>query len=282
MDVWIMITKAIIPAAGLGTRFYPITSCLPKEVLPIGSFPAIYYPLNELYEAGVKKVYVITHPLKKKISDFLTPSEYVHQVLTQRNQTRPLELLQKLKEIPQIEYVYQDAPLGLGHALYQAEKHLKNEAFYVFLPDEIFISSDPKLNTAHELKSIYDSKKKNSVLGLKVAPEQTSKYGIMDYDLTDTASLFQIRGLVEKPQPEEAPSQMALPGRYLLTPEIWPLLRNIQAATGEEIQLTPALNALAEKGELFGAQTQVPRFDTGSPHGWLDANQHLAQKQLLN
>jgi len=272
------VKKAVIPAAGLGTRFLPATKSMPKEMLPIIDKPVIQFVIEEALEAGIEDIIIITGRGKRAIEDYFdyTPELEFH---LQKNGKR--ELLNSIRDISNlvdIHYIRQKEPLGLGHAVLKAEKHIGNEPFAVLLGDDIVINS----NATKQLINIFE-KTNSSVIGVEEVPkEKISKYGIINFE--NVNGLLKIRDLVEKPSLEKAPSNLGIIGRYILTPEIFDCLKRTEPGYGGEIQLTDALKLLLEKQKIYAKIIKGKRYDIGDKLGYIKAtiDFSLMKKDLKN
>jgi UTP--glucose-1-phosphate uridylyltransferase len=262
------VRTAVIPAAGLGTRFLPATKAVPKELLPIIDTPALQLIINEAVGAGIDHIVIVTNRNKPAIEAYFDPSD---EVLVKLRSTERHELADRLESIGRdvrVSFVYQDSPLGLGHAVGCAADVVGNEPFAVMLPDELMGDS----SLLDQMARLCESSG-GSVVGLKRVPrEQVSAYGVIDpsSDLDD-AGVIGISTMVEKPNVEDAPSDLIIIGRYVLTPDVFAKIEQLEAGSGGEIQLTDALKVQAAEGPFHGVLSSVTRYDTGTPLGWLSA-----------
>lgn len=283
--------KAIIPAAGLGTRFLPATKTVPKEMLTIVDAPIIFYVVEEAVKAGIEDVVLIQGRGKTAIEDFFDTSYELEDKLSKDGKINLLERLIKIREMANIISVRQKQPLGLGHAVLCGEKVVGNSPFAVLLGDEIMVSQKGGSTTTSELARIYDDTKSSTVAVMQVEDKDVSKYGIADVEKIKE-NYFRVKGFVEKPKLENAPSRWALPGRYVFTPEIFSYLKNAKPGVLGEIQLTDSMNELAKDQKVFASQFSSQRFDAGDKLGYLKANVELGlqhpelandlQKYILN
>lgn len=272
------ITKAVIPAAGLGTRFLPATKATPKEMLPVIDKPAIQYVVEEAVAAGLPDVLMITGRSKSSLEDHFDRAYELEDTL--QGQPAKAELLARVRQSTQlatVHYVRQGDPLGLGHAVLRGAEHVGHEPFAVLLGDDLIDERDPLLPTMIEVRSRYGG----SVIALiEVPPEQTRLYGCAAVEPTDTPDVVRVVDLVEKPEPEEAPSNLALIGRYVLAPEIFDVLRETKPGRGGEIQLTDGLHTLAGRagdgGPVHGVVFRGRRYDTGDKTDYLRTIVRLA------
>lgn len=270
------IRKAVIPAAGLGTRLLPITKSMPKEMLPIVDKPVIHYVVEEAIRAGIDDILIITGKGKRAIEDYFDRSFELEFYLREKGKERELKQVEEIGEMIDIYYVRQKKPLGLGDAILHAEKHVNGEPFAVLLGDDIIINKNPAIA---QLINAY--RKVNApVLGVeKVSWDEVSKYGVVDGEEIQKG-LYKIRGLVEKPAKEETPSNIAIIGRYILTPEVFDALREVKPGRGGEIQLTDALGLLVRKGnKMFAKKIEGTRYDVGDKFGFIKANIEIALKR---
>jgi UTP--glucose-1-phosphate uridylyltransferase len=267
------IRKAIIPIAGKGTRFLPATKEIAKEIIPIINVPMIHYIVEEAVNAGVEQIIFVTSSGKYSVEDYFDRNQELEAFLERNNKLKELELIKKIGSMVSVTSVRQKEQLGLGHAVLMAKEMVGNEPFAVLLGDDIVMNSVPAI------RQLMDVSEKNSgaaVIGvMEVPPEDTSKYGIVKGDFVDATTL-KMTGMIEKPRPEEAPTNLATPGRYILTPEIFSILETIPRGAGNEYQLTDAINVLCQKKEVFAHRFVGERFDTGNVHGYLDATVDFA------
>ncbi len=277
------IRKAIIPAAGLGTRFFPATKTVPKEMLPIVDRPAILYVIEEAVQAGITDIILIQGRGKTAIEDFFDVSYELEDRLVKEGKEEILKQIQYIRNNTNIISVRQKAALGLGHAVRCAESIIGDEAFAVLLGDEITISKEQKYNITHHLIKNCEEKQNSGVWVLPVEPNETHKYGIVDLTSqhknsshNDLIAGLKVKGVVEKPKPEVAPSRWALPGRYVFQAEIMKYLSDIKPGYNGELQLSDAMNLMAQKTDLMAYSFESRRFDTGDKLGFLQANIELA------
>lgn len=277
------IRKAIIPAAGLGTRFFPATKTVPKEMLPIVDRPAILYVIEEAVQAGITDIVLIQGRGKTAIEDFFDVSYELEDKLVRDGKEDVLKQIQFIRNSTNIISIRQKAALGLGHAVRCAESIIGDEPFAVLLGDEITISKDQKSNVTHHLIKNCEEKKNSGVWVLPVEPQETHKYGIVDLSAqhrnsthSDLLNGIKIKGVIEKPKAEVAPSRWALPGRYVFQAEIMRYLNEIQPGYNGEWQLSDAMNLMAQKSDLMAYSFESRRFDTGDKLGFLQANIELA------
>jgi len=269
------VKKAVIPAAGLGTRFLPATKAQPKEMLPIIDTPTIQYIIEEAVNSGIKDILIITGKDKKSIEDHFDKSPLLEELLRSKGKTDLLELIRDISELVDIHYVRQKEPKGLGHAVYCARKFIGNEPFAVMLGDDVVRSDVPCLK---QMLDLYEEVG-GSIIGVKeVPPGDVGKYGILDAELI-REKVYRCRDLVEKPHPARAPSRLAIMGRYIIQPEIFDILADTPPGAGGEIQLTDALKELAQRDTVYGYQFEGRRYDVGDKLGYLKATVEFALKR---
>jgi len=275
------ITKAVIPAAGLGTRFLPATKAQPKEMLPIVDKPAIQYIVEEAVASGIEDILIITGRGKRAIEDHFDRAVELELLLEEKGNGELLKMVREISNMADIHYIRQKEPKGLGHAIYCAKKFIGNEPFAVLLGDDIVRSEVPCLK---QLINVYE-RYRVSILGVQeVKKEEVSRYGIVKIMDVNRNSVFEIEDLIEKPKPEEAPSNLAIMGRYILTPEIFEALGKTQPGAGGEIQLTDALKELRKKQSMFAYIFEGKRYDVGDKLGYLIATVEIAlgRKDISN
>lgn len=258
------VRKAIIPAAGLGTRFLPATKAMPKEMLPIVDKPTIQYIVEEAVESGIEDIIIVTGKGKRAIEDHFDNSFELEQNLLEKQK---LELLSEVKKSSNVDihYIRQKEPKGLGHAIWCARKFIGNESFAVLLGDDIVRADKPCLKQMMEQYEYRDA----SIIGVKHVPdEEVSRYGIVD-GIELESRLHSVNHLVEKPLKELAPSNLAIMGRYILTPAIFEILHNQQPGAGGEIQLTDAIAQLNRIESVFAYEFEGTRYDVGEKMGFI-------------
>lgn len=266
------VTKAVIPAAGLGTRFLPATKAMPKEMLPIVDKPAIQYVVEEAVGAGLDDVLVITGRNKGNLSDHFDSVPELEQTLEQKGDEAKLRKVHESSELAEIHFLRQGQPLGLGHAVACARRHVGDHSFAVLLGDDLIDARDPLLD---RMVVEHDRRSATVIALMEVPAESIHLYGCAAVETTEDPDVVRVTGLVEKPSPEDAPSNLAVIGRYVLRPEIFDILDGLPPGRGGEIQLTDALNHLAEgKGEdpVYGVIFRGRRYDTGDRADWIKAN----------
>ena len=259
------IKKAVIPAAGFGTRFLPATKAQPKEMLPIVDTPAIQYIVQEAIDSGIEEILIITGRNKRAIEDHFDSSVELEQLLQQQGKQKQLDMVRKLADI-KVHFIRQKSPRGLGDAIYCAKAFIGDEPFAVLLGDDIVYN--PSYPCLKQLMDCYQ-KYQGSVLGAQFVPDdKVSSYGIVSGELIED-NLYKVKGLVEKPSREMAPSNLAVLGRYILTPDIFDSLENTKPGAGNEIQLTDALARL--ETSIYALAYEGLRYDTGDRLGFLKA-----------
>lgn len=266
------VRKAIIPAAGLGTRFLPATKAQPKEMLPIVDKPTIQYIIEEAVEAGIQDIIIVTGRNKRSIEDHFDRSIELELELEKSGKQEMLEMVKGISEMANIHYIRQKEPRGLGHAILAAQHFIGDEPFAVLLGDDVVISKQPCLGQMLDVFHEYQT----SILGVQTVPhEVVNKYGIIAGKQVDER-VYKVQDMVEKPSVEEAPSNVAVLGRYIITPEIFPFLETQDAGKGGEIQLTDALKRLAKEQAMYAYDFKGHRYDVGSKIGFLQANVEFA------
>lgn len=272
MQIRPKIRKAIIPAAGLGVRFLPATKSQPKEMLPIVDKPTIQYIIEEAVASGIEDILIITGRNKRAIEDHFDRSLELEVQLAEKGKDELLKLVRDIGGMVDIHYVRQKEPLGLGHAIYCARKFIGDEPFAVLLGDDVVRSDTPCLK---QLIDVYDQYGYSVLAVQQVPQEDTNKYGIIDGELMQK-DIYRINHLVEKPPVTEAPSNLAVMGRYIISPRIFGFLENTQPGAGGEIQLTDALKVLSQHEAIFGLAFEGRRYDVGDKLGYLKATVEFA------
>ncbi|HVG26747.1 MAG TPA: UTP--glucose-1-phosphate uridylyltransferase GalU [Acidobacteriaceae bacterium] len=268
------VRKAVFPAAGFGTRFLPATKAIPKEMLPLVDKPLIQYGVEEALAAGCTEIIIITSRGKSSIEDHFDKSSELETALEARGKSALLELVRSVSKLAKISYTRQSEALGLGHAVLQAKELVGDEPFAVILPDDIVDAQVPCLKQMVEAFE----KTQTSILGSEmVEGAAISSYGCLDCTQDpDDPRLLDVSNMVEKPKPEEAPSQHAIIGRYILTPRIFSMLENIQPGAGGELQLTDGIKALLQHERVYGFTYEGKRHDAGDKLGFLKATVEFA------
>jgi UTP--glucose-1-phosphate uridylyltransferase len=267
------VRKAVIPAAGLGTRFLPATKAQPKEMLPLLDKPAIQYVVEEAVSAGLTDIIIITGRGKHAIVDHFDRSFELEHFLEAKGKFDQLKEIREISDMASIHYIRQRDPLGLGHAVAAAEGHVRDEPFAVLLGDDLMAESNPLLQNMLEVHERYG----RSVLGaMEVRKDEISLYGCIEPEIVENESLARVRSIVEKPEPDQAPSNLAAIGRYVLTPEIFDAVRRTQPGVGGELQLTDAINLLAQEQAVYAYVFEGGRYDVGNKLDYLKATVELA------
>ena len=269
------IKKAVIPAAGLGTRFLPATKAQPKEMLPIVDKPTLQYIIEEAVASGIEEILIITGKNKKSIEDHFDKSVELELELEQKGKTELLEIVRDISQMVNIYYIRQKEPKGLGDAIYCARSFIGDEPFAVMLGDDIVDNDVPCLK---QLMSAYEEYR-TTILGVQtVAPEDANKYGIINARYIED-NVYKVKDLVEKPEPGKQPSNIAILGRYIITPEIFEILENQAPGKGGEVQLTDALKTLSKKEAMYAYEFEGRRYDVGDKLGFLEATVDFALKK---
>jgi len=263
------ITKAIFPVAGLGTRFLPATKSIPKEILSLVDRPLIQYAIDEARDAGIKEFIFVTSRGKGALEDYFDGAPQLEQSLRKKNKKELLvELKRSTMDSGEIVYIRQRDALGLGHAVWCARRLIANEPFAVILPDDVIAAEKPCLK---QMVEAYENTGGCMVAAMEVPPSMASAYGLLDIE-ENMGSLLKIKGMVEKPKPEDAPSNLAVIGRYILTPSVLKNVGTLKKGAGGEIQLTDAIAMEVENGnDVFGFRFDGQRYDCGSKSGFLQA-----------
>jgi UTP--glucose-1-phosphate uridylyltransferase len=266
------VKKAVIPAAGLGTRFLPSTKAQPKEMLNIFDKPSIQYIVEEAVEAGIEDILIILGRNKKSIEDHFDKSYELEDKLKSKGKKELLEGVEKISNLGNIHYIRQKEPLGLGHAIYCAKAFVGNEPFAVMLGDDIVKSKKPCIKQLIEKYEEYNS----TIIGVQeVEKSEVDKYGIVKGEKINER-LYKVEDLVEKPKVKEAPSNIAILGRYVISPEIFPILQHTKPGAGNEIQLTDGLKELARRRNVYSYVFEGKRYDVGNKLGFLEATVEFA------
>jgi UTP--glucose-1-phosphate uridylyltransferase len=270
------IRKAVFPAAGLGTRFLPATKAQPKEMLPLVDKPLIQYVIEEALHSGVENIIIITGRGKNAIEDHFDVSFELEKTLEERGKNDLLEIVREVSSMTNLAYVRQKQALGLGHAVLTAKALVGNEPFAVLLGDDIIDSDVPCLRQMIEIYERFDGA---PVLAVQeVEGEAISRFGVIAGEEIEP-DVFRISDMVEKPKPQDAPSNLAIIGRYLLPPEVFPLIEVTAAGVGGEIQITDALRTLAKQRPFYGCRFKGKRHDAGDKLGFLQATVEFALKR---
>ena len=269
------IRKAIIPAAGFGTRFLPVTRTIPKVMLPVLNEPAIQFSVREAADAGIEHIVFVISRGQEATNDYFQPVPSLEHALEERGNADLLKEMRDISSMMQTTFVYQDEPLGLGHAVLMAKDEIGDEPFAVFLPDDIIWADSPPIG---DMIKVF-SEHKSSVIAVKQVPDEAiPNLGVIDPEpLND--KVYRIKGMVEKPRLEDAPSNLAIVGRYVLTPEVFDALKQAPPGAIGEIQLTDAIEAVRAKQGAFAYEIVADHFDVGTPIGMLKASVYAALKR---
>jgi UTP--glucose-1-phosphate uridylyltransferase len=272
-----LVRKAVFPAAGWGTRFLPATKAQPKEMLPLVDKPVIQYAVEEAVAAGIEQVIIVTSSQKGAIEDHFDLSYELERLLEEKGEIEKLRQIRQISDLAQIAYVRQKEQLGLGHAVLMAKDIIGHEPFAVLLPDDVVVADRPCIG---QLIHAYHETHASVVAVMKVSAEETKRYGVIGVDPAGEQSrdprLHKVTKLVEKPEPSQAPSNLAIIGRYVLTPKIFEKLEGTSRGAGGEIQLTDGIEALMEEQGVYAYEFEGTRYDAGTRMGWLKATVELA------
>ena len=274
------VRKAVFPAAGLGTRFLPATKAMPKEMLPLVDKPLIQYGVEEAIHSGVKNIIIVTGRGKSAIEDHFDVSFELENMLESRNKKELLQQVRDISGMIDVSYVRQKEALGLGHAVLRAKELVSNEPFAVILSDDVIDSEVPCLR---QLIDVYEFYGASVVALMEVPKENISAYGVVDAEPVEHKGtnnrLYRIRNMVEKPKAADAPSNLAIIGRYILTPEVFASIEAVEPGKGGEIQLTDGLKHLLRSRPVYGLKFEGTRFDAGDKLGFLEATVEFALKR---
>lgn len=259
------VKKAVIPAAGLGTRFLPATKAMAKEMLPIVDKPTIQFIVEEALKSGIEDILIVTGKAKRPIEDHFDSNIELETNLREKGKTELLKLVEETTDV-NLHFIRQSHPRGLGHAVLQAKAFVGNEPFVVMLGDDLM---EDEIPLTKQLINDYEKTHASTIAVMKVPHEDTSKYGIIDPEAEVAPGLYNVRNFVEKPNPADAPSDLAIIGRYLLTPEIFEILENQAPGAGDEIQLTDAIDTLNKTQRVFAQEFTGKRYDVGDKFGFL-------------
>ena len=269
------IRKAVIPAAGFGTRFLPVTRTIPKVMIPVLNEPAIQFSVREAADAGIEHIVFVISRGQEATNDYFKPVPALEDALEQRGNTELLNAMREISSMIETSFVYQDEQLGLGHAVLMAKDEIGDEPFAVFLPDDIIWADSPPIG---DMIKVF-SEQKSSVIAVKQVPDEAvPSLGIIDPDpMSD--NVYRIKGMVEKPRLEDAPSNLAIVGRYVLTPEVFGALEQVRPGAIGEIQLTDAIEAVRAEQGAYAYEITDDHFDIGTPIGMLKASVYAALKR---
>ena len=270
------IRKAVFPAAGLGTRFLPATKASPKEMLPLVDKPLIQYGVEEAVASGIESILIITGRDKAAIEDHFDISFELEQILKERGKNEAFDLVRAISEMAKITYIRQKQALGLGHAIYQAKDFVGDEAFAVMLPDDVMDAETPALK---QLIDVYEKYDAPVMATMQIEGDAISRFGVIDAEEVEP-NVFKIKDVVEKPKFEDAPSDMAVIGRYVFTPELFGALENTKPGAGGEVQVADAIRKLLDKGRpYYAVKLDGVRHDAGDKLGFLIATVEFALKR---
>jgi UTP--glucose-1-phosphate uridylyltransferase len=269
------IRKAVFPAAGWGTRFLPATKAQPKEMLPLVDKPVIQYAVEEAVAAGIEQVIIVTSSQKRAIEDHFDLNLELEHLLEAKGDIDMVRQIRAISDLAQIAYIRQKEQLGLGHAVLMAKDLIGHEPFAVILSDDVVVGERPCIG---QLMHAYELTHSSVVAVMPVPPEETGRYGVIGGERvpSEDGRLYKVNALVEKPEPGKAPSNLAIIGRYILTPKIFDKLEQTQRGSGGEIQLTDAIEALMKEQDVYGYAFDGVRYDAGTTMGWLKASVELA------
>lgn len=266
------VRKAVFPAAGLGTRFLPATKAQPKEMLPLVDKPLIQFGIEEAVASGIDEIIIVTGRGKRAIEDHFDYNPELEQALEKKGDRGTIDEIRRISDMVTVLYVRQHEPMGLGHAVLMARAAVGNEPFAVILSDDIIFSDTP---ATKQLIDVYERHGGSVVAVEPVSREAVQSYGIVD-PIAVGNRLYEVKNLVEKPRPDDAPSNLGIVGRYVLTPEIFPMLETVSAGRLGEIQLTDAIQLLTKHQKVYAYQFEGTRYDAGSKLGFLEATVEYA------
>ncbi len=259
------VKKAVIPAAGLGTRFLPATKAMAKEMLPIVDKPTIQFIVEEALKSGIEDILIVTGKGKRPIEDHFDANLELEMNLKEKGKEDLLKLVEETTDV-NLHFIRQSHPLGLGHAVLQAKAFVGNEPFIVMLGDDL---TDDTIPLTQQLINDYDATHASTIAVMEIPHKDTSKYGIINPGEQVNPGLYNVKNFVEKPEPDQAPSDLAIIGRYLLTPEIFDVLENQKPGAGNEIQLTDAIDTLNQTQRVFAREFKGKRYDVGDKFGFM-------------
>ena len=271
------IRKAVFPAAGLGTRFLPATKASPKEMLPLVDKPLIQYSVEEAIESGIESILIVTGREKSPIENHFDISFELEKLLQDKGKDAMFKMVRDIANIARISYTRQKQALGLGHAIYQAVDFSPDEPFAVLLADDIVDAETPALK---QMIDVYEKYQAPVIATMRVEGEAISRFGVIDTEKTEDANVFRIKDMVEKPSFEDAPSDLAIIGRYILTPDVFDAIQRTERGAGGEIQITDAMRLMLREGKPFYAvKLEGTRHDAGDKLGFLIATVEFALKR---
>ena len=262
------IKKAVIPVAGLGTRTLPATKAIPKEMLPVVDKPLIQYIVEEALASGIEEIILVTRQGKDSIENHFDSDYELETLLAQRKKGETLATIKNIVDMINIISVRQKHPLGLGHAILCAKSLIFNEPFAVLLPDDLVDSETPCIG---QLLDVYQETGSPVIAVERISPEEIWRYGVINPE-EERERLYRVKGLIEKPRPEEAPSDLGVIGRYVLIPQIFDILEHIPFGRGGELQLTDALHRQTQMNTVYAYEFEGKRYDAGNKLGYLEAN----------
>ena len=267
-----MIKECLFPVAGLGTRFLPVTKVVPKELLPIVDKPLIHYGVHEAKEAGIDTMVLVTNKYKPAIKKYFELDSLIDEIANNSSKRAKLDELKETINSCEFNYVYQKQMLGLGHAILQAKRHISGNFFSVILPDDICHS--PSENIMRQMLKVHSKyPNKNIIAVQEINDSEISKYGVVEFEaLPGESNVLKVTGMVEKPKFEEAPSNLAIIGRYILNKKIFQVIEDTRPDLNNEIQITSSLQILAENGDVLALKFEGYRFDCGNEDGFINAN----------
>lgn len=265
----------MIPAAGLGTRLLPATKALPKNLIPVVDKPIIQYAVEELVRAGIEEVWLVISKGQESVVEHFRPDRDLESALEAKGKTDLLAEMHRIQSLASVDYVHQDEPLGLGHAVLCAADRIGGESFAALLPDELF---DPHENFLGRLIEVHNTTGDSVVAVHDVPGDDIRFYGAVD-PVDEKAEIIEVRGVVEKPEPRKAPSHLSLSGRYVLSPDVFEILEDLAPGAGDEIQLADALGELGARGRLKALRYEGRRWDVGKMEGFLEATVTLAAER---
>jgi len=275
-----MIKYCLFPVAGFGTRFLPVTKTIPKELLPILDKPLMQYAVDEAYEAGIREMVLVINEFKLAIKDYFEPFPYLDKLITNDEiKERKLDCVRKIHDNCSLSFTNQSEMLGLGHAILQGKKVIGNNPFAVILPDDLCYSENSSV--IEQMVEVYKHNKNKCIVAVEeVEINEVAKYGIVKYSPISTSNrLFHVEDMIEKPSIYEAPSNLAIIGRYILTPDIFKVIRKTGPDKNGEIQITNALKQLALEGKVIAYKFQGKRIDCGSVEGYLEGNNFFSRME---
>jgi UTP--glucose-1-phosphate uridylyltransferase len=277
--ITVRVRKAVLPAAGFGTRFLPASKAIPKEMMPLVDRPIIQYAAEEAVASGIEQIIIVISTGRSAIEDHFDSNASLERWLEERGDIEMLRTIRRISEVGTVAFVHQREQLGLGHAVLMAKDLVGDEPFAVLLSDDVMLNPSGEPVT-RQLINAYHAHRGSVIAVQRVDPADVTRYGILE-PLHEEGRLVEIRNLVEKPTVEEAPSDLAVLGRYVLTPKIFDVLEQTPRGAGDEIQLTDAIRSLIQEQPVFGYQFEGTRHDAGTRIGWLQANVAIALESEL-